>query len=101
MDTIKPRELKNIIEDGEEEDFLVVDVRTRREYEMSHIKDAVNIPLSEIEDRRDDLKKYDKVYINCSSGGRSGKACKKLGLENLVNVTGGFNKWESEGFPTE
>ena len=56
---------------------------------------------NELEEHADMFKTYDKVYLHCQSGNRSGKGYQKLlnlGLNNIVNVTGGINEWEKNNF---
>ena len=44
-----------------------------------------------------------KVYlVHCAAGGRSAKACDKMGqlnFKNLYNLEGGFKAWEKAGKP--
>lgn len=70
--------LKDIIE---ENNYIIIDVRTKEEYEDSHIKDAINIPYDELTDSIDKSK---KILVYCRSGSRSKTAfdiLKKLGYE--------------------
>ena len=71
----------------------IVDVREIREYENGHIKGAVNIPLSELRDRYNEIPKDKKVYLHCRTGQRSynaAMALQNLGFDNVVNITGSF-----------
>lgn len=53
----------------------VVDVRTQEEFMGGHVKDSVNIPLQEITQRLDELKRLNPpLLLCCASGGRSGQA---------------------------
>ena len=59
----------------ENEDAVLLDVRTREEYASGHIEGSRNLPLDEI-DRVDSVIK-DKnapLYVHCLSGGRSARA---------------------------
>ena len=74
---------KTLRERIEEEKAIIVDVRTKEEYEESHIKGAINIPYDEI-DEDVELDKNKKIYVYCKSGTRSGIAyetLKDLGYE--------------------
>jgi len=89
------------------EDYLFIDVRSEDEYEGSHIEDAINIPVSEIEERLDEIPK-DKpviVYCNGSSCNRSGQAAsilKENGYKEVFDlVGGGVFEWEEKGYPVE
>lgn len=71
----------------------IVDVREAPEYEMSHMKNAVNIPLSEIRDRTDEIPKDEPVYLHCRSGQRSYNAVlalQNLGFKDVYNISGGY-----------
>ena len=71
----------------------IIDVREKNEYEMSHLNTAVNIPMSEIRERINEIPKDRPVYIHCKSGQRSYNVCrmlKHLGFDNVYNVSAGF-----------
>ena len=60
---------------------------------MSHLNTAVNIPMSEIRGRINEIPKDRPVYIHCKSGQRSYNVCrmlKHLGFDNEYNVSAGF-----------
>jgi rhodanese-related sulfurtransferase len=84
---------------------VIVDVRNPDEFKDSHIKGAINIPLPEVGQRAQELKKYDHVYVHCKRGGRAQTACQLLagaGLSNLVCINdAGMDMWIAEGFPFE
>lgn len=67
----------------ETEEYIIVDVRTKEEYEEKHIKDAINIPYDKIkEDKR--LDKNKTIFVYCRSGARSKTAydtLKELGYD--------------------
>lgn len=60
-----------------ENNYIILDVRTKEEYDISHVKDAVLIPYDEI-DERIKLDKSKKILVYCASGNRSGMAYKAL-----------------------
>ncbi|HEY7069373.1 MAG TPA: molybdopterin-synthase adenylyltransferase MoeB [Acidimicrobiales bacterium] len=81
---------------------VVLDVREPDEYEQGAIPGAVHIPRgtleSSVENRITD--KSAPVIIHCASGIRSAFAAKTLsdmGYEDVVSMSGGFNKWKDEG----
>ena len=54
---------------------IIVDVRTAGEFNSGHIKGSMNIPLDEISNKTEELKKKNRVIITCCrSGNRSGMA---------------------------
>jgi rhodanese-related sulfurtransferase len=85
---------------------LLVDVREKNEvaqlaYEVPNL---INIPLSEFEERFQEIPKDKPVVIVCKSGGRSLRATGFLvnhGYENVVNMQHGIEKWVQKGFPTK
>lgn len=71
----------------------ILDVREKCEYEAGHIKGAVNIPLSEIRNRTEQIPKNIDVYVHCRTGQRSYNAVlmlQHLGFKNVYNITGSF-----------
>ncbi len=71
----------------------IIDVRERMEYDRGHIKDAINIPLSELRNRVDEIPQDRPVYLHCRTGQRSYNAAlalQNLGYNNIYNITGSF-----------
>jgi len=71
----------------------ILDVREVGEYSHGHIKNAVNIPLSELRERYTEIPKDAKIYVHCRSGQRSYNAVLALqakGYKEVVNISGGF-----------
>ena len=58
-------------------DFIIIDVRTKEEYDAGHIKDAINIPYDEINENTI-LDKNSLIFVYCRSGNRSKIAYDKL-----------------------
>ena len=63
----------------------VVDVRTPGEFAGGNVKGSINIPLQELVERIDEIKKLEQPFILCcASGNRSGQATaylKSLGIQ--------------------
>lgn len=78
------------IQDYLEKDAIILDVRTDREYQSGAIKNAKHIPLDDLRNHVDELKKLNKpIIVYCASGVRSGKAAKFLNLNNIDAINGG------------
>ena len=60
-------DLNKIIETN---NYIIVDVRTKEEYEEAHLVDAINIPYDQI-DANVDLDKEKTILVYCRSGNRS------------------------------
>lgn len=73
---------------------MIVDVRTPQEFSNGHLNNAVNFPLSELDQHFKDIDKDRLIVLYCRSGNRSGQAYKYLqsqGFTNLYNA-GGFEE---------
>ena len=84
---------------------VILDVRNPGEFQEAHIANAINIPVTEVGQHADELKKYDQVYIHCKRGGRAKTAFDILsgsGLNNLVCVhDAGMDMWIESGYKVE
>jgi len=70
---------------------LVIDVRSREEFQEGCLPGAINIPLGELHDRlpRRVKDKSQPLLLHCLSGGRSGMArsqIKRMGYVNVFNL---------------
>ena len=74
-----------------------VDVRTPAEHKLHHYPNFINIPLSVIIKRWNELDKDKEVIVICQSGMRSARAAKFLqdqGFQKVYNLRGGMMKWK-------
>lgn len=80
--------LEEVLKSG---NYRLIDVREPLELEMDgEIEGAENIPLGEIEERKDEILNSEKpVVVFCRSGNRSGKALDFLTGEGLQNSYNG------------
>jgi rhodanese-related sulfurtransferase len=83
---------------------LMLDVRSKAEFDSGHVLDARHLPQDEIAQGVESLKKYrDKVVVACcESGMRSGAAARVLraqGFTRVVNLQGGLAAWRAENLP--
>lgn len=86
------------------EDVVVLDVREPSETAGGKIAKAIQIPVSGLAKRIDELLKHkDKsMLVYCKTGTRSGLACKELdkhGFEKLYNLNGGVMAWQEAHLP--
>lgn len=76
------------------EGAMIIDVRTKAEYQQGHIKGSVNIPLNNLSNHYAKIKK-DKVIITCcASGIRSAQAKTILRSNGYSDVYNG-GSWSS------
>lgn len=67
----------------------IIDVRTPGEFMGGHVAGSINIPLSDITTKLDEIKKMDQpIILCCASGGRSGQATMFL-KQHGVNCSNG------------
>jgi len=83
--------------------FVLVDVRTAKEFKQGYIPGAINLPLQELPERLTQLTdKEQKLVVYCRSGFRAAKAIKYLheqGFMNIAHLEGDYLKWTEQGRP--
>lgn len=82
-------QLRELVESG----AYIIDVREKPAFNLSHVEGAVNIPLSEIRQRYNEIPKDRTVYIHCRTSWYSYyaiKALKGFGFNNVINIQGSF-----------
>lgn len=98
-DEISVLELSEILE--KDPNTALIDVREQEEFDEVNLGGRL-IPLSEFEQRWQEVPKDKPVYVYCRSGRRSRTALeflKKQGYTNGMNVTGGILAWLNEVNP--
>jgi hydroxyacylglutathione hydrolase len=83
---------------------LVLDVRSRDEWNNGHIKDSLSIYVGSLEKRVDELPKGKQITVVCESGTRSSFAASillKADRKNVINMLGGMSAWRRMGYPVE
>lgn len=81
--------VRDLVESG----AWIVDVREEKEYAEGHLKNAVNIPLTQLRERMSEIPKDIPVYLHCRTSQRSYYALCELmgnGYKNAVNISGSF-----------
>ena len=83
-----------------EQGYLIVDVRTAKEYADGHIPNAINVPNESINTNppKELPDKGQRIFVYCRSGARSMQAAQKLahmGYTNIVEM-GGLKDWRGE-----
>jgi len=82
-------QVRELVETG----AFIVDVREKNEFAKGHLLNAVNIPLSELRQRLDEIPMDRPVYVHCRSGQRSYNAVMALqnrGYQDVFNMSGSF-----------
>lgn len=83
-----------------EENYIILDVRTKEEYDAGHIEGAINIANEVIhQDQSGNLPDKDQIIlVYCRSGNRSKQASEKLVKQGYTNVYefGGIINWPGD-----
>lgn len=85
-----------------DENAVILDVRTENEVEEGIIPNAKNIDIYKGQGFLDEVEKLDKnknYYVYCRSGNRSAQAgalMEQRGFENTYNLVGGFEEWDGK-----
>lgn len=82
-------EVRDLYEQG----AFFLDVREKNEFENGQIKGALNVPLSELRERMNEIPKDRPIYVHCRSAQRSYNAVMALqnsGFTQVYNVSGSF-----------
>ncbi|GGN63597.1 FAD-dependent oxidoreductase [Oceanobacillus indicireducens] len=86
---VKVSEVRGLVESN----AFIIDAREKGEFESGHLKNALNIPLSEFRERLNEIPTDEPVYIHCRSGQRSYNmviALNNLGYTNIHNISGSY-----------
>lgn len=73
---------------------VILDVRTKMEYQQGHIKGSINVPLNGLQAGIGKLKKDKPVITCCASGMRSAQAkgmLESYGFKEVYNGGGWFS----------
>ena len=105
-EAVTPQGAYSLIQENKDNpDFVILDVRTPREFAGGHIEGAVNLDYND-RSFKDDLNGLDKTKMHlvyCRTGRRSKGAfdmMKALGFQEIYHMLGGIVLWTSEGLPT-
>lgn len=94
---ITQKQAKKMME--EQENIVILDVRTEQEYSLGHIKDAIVIPVETIQEAKKQLlDKEQVILVYCRSGHRSKAAAMALAEMGYLNIYefGGIMDWQYE-----
>ena len=78
-------------------DDVLIDVRTKTEYDAGKINDAINIPVDELRSRLSEVPKDKTLYIYCQLGMR-GYLAQRILMQHgyhSFNLSGGYQLWNT------
>ncbi|CAM3654531.1 rhodanese-like domain-containing protein [Flavobacterium gelidilacus] len=84
--------------------YLLLDVREENEFNQFSfdVPRVLNIPMSQLTERMNEIPKDEKVILACLTGERSLRAVQFLneyGFTNLLNMKKGLSKWAQKEYP--
>lgn len=105
LDTLLTHKVKEILpkEIDTTKNILFLDAREKKEYAVSHIKDALWVGFTSFHIKRlKNINKNKKIVVYCTVGYRSEKITEKLtnaGFTNVLNLYGGIFEWAHHHLP--
>ena len=103
----RPNELmpEEVLERQATGSALIIDVRTPREYEASHVEGAYLIPLSQVSRRANEIAQFAEgreIVLYCRTGRRAGIAediLRDHGITAIYHLHGQLSGWRAAGLP--
>jgi rhodanese-related sulfurtransferase len=104
VDDVKPEELAALIDRGEAP--AIVDVRTRAEFEQSHVPGAVNVPFTSLLFGSPSLPftPDEPIVVYCGHGPRARLAAaglRRRGFRTIRLLAGHMSAWVRAGLPQQ
>lgn len=83
---------------------LLLDVRPREEFEAGHLRDAINIPIDELQERMQELPQDRRIVTYCRGefclfADEAADLLRAHGFD-VARLEGGWPEWLTEGRPT-
>jgi rhodanese-related sulfurtransferase len=96
QDCFAKTDLQQLIKQSPDQ-LIIIDVRSPEEFAEKHIPGAINIPLSELESRSNELSKQAVIVTACGKGGgrsaQGAELLKQLGFSKANYLCGGTFGW--------
>ena len=98
---IEPMEMTRLMNN---DNAVVVDIRTTSDFKNGHILDSISIPESEFQDKKKTLVKHIKkpLIVYCENGTSSpkiGRLLKAEGFDQTHTLKGGLITWKNANLP--
>ena len=87
--------IRNILNEALNYSGIIVDVRKREEFAVSHIPMAINLPLLDIQQGNFSLPRGKVIILYCENGGKSTLAARILSEKGyrVINTIGGLKEY--------
>jgi hydroxyacylglutathione hydrolase len=93
-------QLKKHIES--ENEIVILDVRSKREWKTGHIEEAINIYIGNLEEQLDVLPRDKPIATLCRNGTRASfgaSILRKWGFKEVYSVLGSMKAWNKANYP--
>jgi rhodanese-related sulfurtransferase len=100
---VSPEEVKKLL-DTHANSFTLIDTRFAESFRTSHIPGAINIPLEQLEARRNDIPLGRSIIVYNDSpvpGFQSAVRLFDLNVLGARVIEGGFSAWKDKNYPVE
>ncbi len=103
IDSLESHIVAQVEQKQAESPIAIVDVRKKNEFLSEHVKEALNIPLDDINSSMAEFPQNEDFYLHCAGGYRSVIAAsilKSRGYHNIINIEGGFEALKDSDLKT-
>mgnify|MGYP005749346731 FL=1 len=94
---------QSLISLSNQDQALIVDLRSSEAFNSGHITASINIPLNDVSRRSNEIISSTKsIVLVCETGSSStnaGETLKKEGLKDIFILRGGINEWKMSNLP--
>jgi len=92
VDTMSAKELSEYFYNDQ---YIIIDIRDKEDYEKGHIPYAINIPFDDFEKKSINLSKNKKYILYCERGASSLLLARRMDREGFdaLSVSGGQNAY--------
>ena len=101
VEEITPEELHERIEAGDPPQ--IIDIRPAAAFEQGHVPGALNVPMTELAARIDQISWGEEIVVTCPIGQSSVQAARLIGsfegvedADSVYSMAGGYDAWEYE-----
>ena len=88
---VKPKDMNDLKKILAMSNVNLIDVRTVNEFQSGSVANAINIPMSEVTSRLEEMRELEPMVVFCKSGNRSGQVeayLKQNGVQEIANGGG-------------
>ncbi|MFB6127771.1 MAG: rhodanese-like domain-containing protein [Halolamina sp.] len=100
---VEERSPEAVNERLDEADVQVIDIRPEEAFRAGHVPGAMNVPMSELPARIEELDLADEVVVACPIGQSSVQAARLIDSfeavdddDTVASMAGGYEAWEYE-----